>query len=274
MPAEETIWEMIVGGKYKDVMRLVKASIPHKDNLIKTIHKNGRNLPIHLIVFTQNKGDKPTDLLTLVLINSDAEDWGFQCRGTTAAKALLEAVSCDGDFRVIESLKEKEEFIVNNNQLTYDLALQKVSDKKTILESQRSNKEAQPDEVDSTLNSIEKWEYIASRIRDYTIAYAEKKLIIPATTAAEKNYYDELLSRLKCDQALARMRASTKALNKGFNNYSLLRAGVEGEVANIQTDHDLRELQIAEGALDGRQERLDAALAGVQQPSVPSVQVR
>lgn len=244
-PAEE-LWPAIKNRNFDKVSSLIKSNT----DLVNAINpEDGNSLAIYLLAYTRNlKEAKPRTLLNFIFHlkdanNKDKLDWAFKNNYVTAADALLLAVSSDRDFSVIKDLHDVDGFFFSNNQLTYDLALAQLKIAEKALDNKTALKKPARD-ILKAQESVDKWKEIVSVIREMTIPFAKK------TGNAE------LLRRLEQDKATAALEASLKSLSANLARYGALKT----ERQQIQQDHALKELELAQQNAQDMQELLNSAV--------------
>jgi hypothetical protein len=168
----ETHWELVKNKQFDSIKAHIQA---HEDaDLINVKHpETGRTIPISLLRITMGtKEAKPRDILYFLLSHSKM-DWNFiTTTKQTAMSSLLESVIVDGDFSVIESLKNVDGFI-QNKKLAYEWSVihLKELEKQLALQIVRNKPKS---EVDATQARIDKCKKAVALIRDITILYAIK----------------------------------------------------------------------------------------------------
>jgi len=244
--SKEELWPAIESRNFDKVATLIK----NDTDLINAINPNGgSSLAIYLLTYsTKLKETKPRALLNYIFHLKDENNkaklnWDFQNNCLTTSDALLTAVSIDRDFSVIRDLHDVDGFLFNNKQLTYDLARASLLDAETVLQNRTTAKKPAKD-ILKAQESVDKWKEIVSVIREMTIPFAKK------TGNAE------LLRRLEQDKATAALEASLKSLSANLARYGALKT----ERQQIQQDHALKELELAQQNAQDMQDLLSSAV--------------
>lgn len=122
----ELLWKAVKEKQYADIQPLIELHPSEAKALVNSSHPvNGRSLLVHLIKFTVSaKTEKPRSLIEYLLKHPEI-NWNFQNPKTkeTMISAILTTAAENADLFIIECLKDIPQFLVDGNQLTYELAV-------------------------------------------------------------------------------------------------------------------------------------------------------
>ncbi|MGC1181716.1 hypothetical protein [Legionella sp.] len=282
-PFEPALWKNLYAKNYPEVQRLIET---HPD-LINAIDEDTEyNLPISLIEVAMNPREIESSELLAHVLTHPTMNWGYASSDQTAAQFILDAALVDGDFSLIESLKDVSGFILSNNKLTYVLAadLLKHAEKIHNEKIQRGRPQSQ---IDGALKQVQTCKALLTLIRDITILHAintdnadlfERMERAGGQPLEDLDDLDDLgqnqipsllfgihqpnpklraWHKAVVDRKTANRDKEVEKLTARFEQHTMFQE----QVANINEKHDARTIAILAEAGAARQKRIDAALA-------------